>query len=65
MALSYALSEQEKQSMDLTDEQWEVLEPLTPEPPQRREDGRGRPSREDPSDDVLNSILCYIDGAFS
>ena len=51
--------------MNLTDEQWKVLDPLIPEPPQRREDGRGRPSREDPSDDVLNSILCYIDGAFS
>jgi len=28
--------------MDLTDEQWEVLEPLIPDPP-RREDGRVRP----------------------
>ena len=28
--------------MDLTDKQWEILQPLLPEPP-RREDGRGRP----------------------
>lgn len=40
--------------MDLTDEQWEVLELLIPEPP-RRADGRGRPWR-DPRD-ALNSIL--------
>ncbi|MDQ5828081.1 MAG: IS5 family transposase [Chloroflexota bacterium] len=40
--------------MDLTDEQWEVLESLIPEPP-RRADGRGRPWR-DPRD-VLNGIL--------
>ncbi len=26
--------------MDLTDKQWEALEPLIPDPP-RREDGRG------------------------
>jgi transposase len=31
--------------MDLTDEQWEVLEPLIPDSP-RREDGRGRPWRD-------------------
>lgn len=30
--------------MDLTNEQWEVLQPLIPEPP-RRENGRGRPWR--------------------
>jgi len=40
--------------MDLTDKQWNVLEPLIPDPPQR-EDGRGRPWR-DPRD-VLNGIL--------
>jgi transposase len=40
--------------VDLTDEQWEVLAPLIPEPP-RRTDGRGRPWR-DPRD-VLNGIL--------
>src|SRR5215217_2906798 len=43
--------------MDLTDEQWEVLEPLIPDPP-RREDGRGRPWR-DPRD-VLNGILWIL-----
>ena len=43
--------------MDLTDEQWEVLEPLIPEPP-RREDGRGRPWR-DPRD-VLNGVLWVL-----
>jgi hypothetical protein len=41
--------------MDLTeDEQWEILEPLIPTPPRRREDGRGRPWRDPP--DVLNGI---------
>ena len=43
--------------MDLTDEQWEVLEPLLPNPP-LREDGRGRPWR-DPRD-VLNGILWIL-----
>lgn len=43
--------------MDLTDEQWEVLEPLVLDPP-RREDGRGRPWR-DPRD-VLNGILWIL-----
>ena len=43
--------------MDLTDEQWEVLEPLMPELP-RREDGRGRLWR-DPRD-VLNGILWIL-----
>ena len=46
-----------EQSMDLTDEQWKVLEPLIPAPPQR-EDGRGRPWR-DPRD-VLNGILWIL-----
>jgi transposase len=27
--------QREKQSVDLTDEQWEVLEPLIPDPPSR------------------------------
>jgi transposase len=40
--------------MDLTNEQWEVLEPLIPDP-LRRADGRGRPWRD--SRDVLNGIL--------
>ena len=43
--------------MDLTDKQWEILEPLIPTPP-RREDGRGRPWR-DPRD-VLNGILWIL-----
>ena len=40
--------------MDLTDEQWEVLEPLIPEPP-RRADGRGRPRPN--AREILNGIL--------
>ena len=43
--------------MDLTDEQWEVLEALIPDPP-RRADGRGRPWRD--SRDVLNGILWVL-----
>src|SRR5215208_187946 len=43
--------------MDLTDEQWEVLEPLIPDP-LRREDRRGRPWR-DPRD-ILNGILWIL-----
>ena len=43
--------------MDLTDEQWEILEPLIPDPP-RRADGTGRPWR-DPRD-VLNGVLWVL-----
>jgi transposase len=43
--------------MDLTNEQWEVLELLIPKPP-RRADGRGRPWW-NPSD-VLNGILWVL-----
>ena len=43
--------------MDLTNEQWEVLEPLIPEPV-RRAGGRGRPWRN--SRDVLNGILWVL-----
>ncbi len=43
--------------MDLTDEQWEVVSSLIPEPT-RREDGRGRPWR-DPRD-VLHGILWVL-----
>jgi len=32
--------------MDLTDTQWEILQPLIPQP-QPREDGRGRPREDD------------------
>ena len=43
--------------MDLTDEQWTVLEPLIGELP-RRADGRGRPWRE--SREVLNGIVWIL-----
>lgn len=43
--------------MDVTDEQWAVLEPLIPEPP-RRADGRGRPWRD--RREVLNGILWIL-----
>src|ERR671916_1798533 len=43
--------------LDLTDEQWEVLMPLLPDPP-RRADGKGRPWR-DPRN-VLNGILWVL-----
>jgi len=43
--------------MDLTDEQWLVLEPLLPKP-QMRKDKRGRPWRD--SRDVLNGILWVL-----
>ena len=42
--------------MDLTDEQWAVVEPLIGEMP-RRADGRGRPWRS--SREVLNGILGF------
>ena len=40
--------------MDLTDEQWAVVEPLIPKPPQRA-DGKGRPRIDDRQ--ILNGIL--------
>ena len=43
--------------MDVTDEQWGVLEPLIPEPPLRK-DGRGRPRR-DPRE-VFNGVLWIL-----
>src|SRR5690348_18390571 len=43
--------------MDLTDEQWQVVEPLIGERP-RRADGRGRPWRS--SREVLNGILWIL-----
>ena len=46
-----------RRNMDLTNEQWEVLEPLIPEPV-RRADGRGRPWRN--SRDVFNGILWVL-----
>lgn len=43
--------------MDLTDEQWQLLEPLIPKPP-LRSDGRGRPWRA--AREVLNGILWVL-----
>ena len=43
--------------MDLTDEQWAVLQPLLPVPP-RRPDGRGRPWRD--AREVLNGVLWIL-----
>ena len=43
--------------MDLTDEQWQRLEPLIPKP-SRRSDGRGRQWRD--SREVLNGILWVL-----
>ena len=43
--------------MDLTDEQWEILEPLIPDPP-RRADGRGRPWKDKRS--VLGGVLWVL-----
>src|ERR1051326_914554 len=43
--------------MDLTDEQWAILDPLIPDPPVR-EDGRGRPWKE--KRPVLNGILWIL-----
>src|SRR5258708_13918015 len=48
---------QEDTAMDLTDEQWQVLDPLIGEMP-RRADGRGRPWRS--SREVLNGILWIL-----
>ena len=43
--------------MDLTDEQWTLLEPLIPKPP-RRKDGRGRPWRDPRA--VLSGVLWIL-----
>lgn len=40
--------------MDLTDEQWALVQPLIPQPP-KRADGRGRPRIDDRQ--ILNGIL--------
>jgi transposase len=42
---------------DLTDEQWEILDDLIPEPP-RREDGCGRPWKDRRA--ILNGILWVL-----
>src|SRR5512143_370663 len=44
-------------AMDLTDEQWKILEPLIPKP-RRRADGRGRPWCDNRQ--VLNGILWVL-----
>ena len=43
--------------MDLTDKQWEIVEPLFVPPP-RRADGRGRPWRD--AREVLNGVLWVL-----
>jgi transposase len=43
--------------MDLTDDQWAVIQPLIPDPP-RRPDGKGRPWKD--SRDIMNGILLWI-----
>ena len=43
--------------MDLTEEQWVVLEPLLPKPP-KRVDGGGRPWRD--IREVLNGVLWVL-----
>jgi len=43
--------------MDLTDEQWSIIQPLIPEPP-KRADGKGRPWRD--ARDVMNGILWVL-----
>jgi transposase len=43
--------------MDLTDEQWSVIQPLIPDSP-RRKDGKGRPWRD--SREVMNGILWIL-----
>ncbi len=43
--------------MDLTDEQWAMLEPLLPDPP-KRADGRGRPWRK--ARGVLDGVLWVL-----
>jgi transposase len=44
-------------TMDLTDDQWAILQPLIPAP-RRRPDGRGRPWRD--AREVLNGILWIL-----
>jgi len=51
------IHQEDATTMDLTDEQWQVLEPLIGDMP-RRADGRGRPWRS--SREVLNGILWIL-----
>ena len=43
--------------MDLTDEQWSIIQPLIPDPP-RRPDGKGRPWKD--ARDVMNAVLWIL-----
>ncbi len=43
--------------MDLTDDQWAVIQPLIPDPT-RRPDGKGRPWKD--ARDIMNGILDTI-----
>lgn len=40
--------------MDLTDEQWSIIQPLIPDPP-RRSDGKGRPWKD--ARDIINGVF--------
>jgi transposase len=53
----YQIGRNMKINRDLTDSQWDVLEPLIPEP-SRRKDGRGRPWKNRRA--VLNGILSVL-----
>src|SRR5919108_23949 len=44
-------------TMDLTDEQWSIIQPLIPDPP-RRPDGKGRPWKD--ARDVMNAVLWIL-----
>jgi transposase len=43
--------------MDLTDEQWSIIQPLIPDPP-RRPDGKGRPWKD--AHDIMNAVLWIL-----
>ena len=43
--------------MDLTDEQWSIIQPLIPDPP-RRPDGKGRPWKD--ARDIMDGILWIL-----
>ena len=43
--------------MDLTDEQWSIIQPLIPDPP-RRPDGKGRPWKD--ARDIMNGVLWIL-----
>jgi transposase len=43
--------------MDITNEQWEILEPIIPKPPPKK-DGRGRPRRD--SREIFNGVLWVL-----